>query len=399
MTSYIYKAYDGKGKTVTGSIEATGRSEAVQRLKGAGLHPFDISEATPRGLGLFEKKVGTQELALFTRQLATLLAAGSTLAEALLVLKENTQDRKLKNVLLKTRQSLIEGASFSKALEPHSDVFSAFYRGIVASGEASGSLDKVLPRLADNLEARAKIINEVRAALVYPALMVLVGIGVLSFLFIFVIPKITRMFEDTGSTLPLITLALIGLSNVINRFWPVILALSGGSAWLVWRFSGTRRGKKLIDSWLLKTPLLGRLANLFYLSNMARTLGSLLKGGVGILKALEITKEVIAHSVYDEVLDEAARDCMGGGSLHSSFGKREIIPPLMTHMVMIGEKSGSLDAMLLRAADSFESEFQGSVKTSLSLLEPVLILLMGLTVGLFVLAILLPIFELNQIIR
>lgn len=400
MPTFKYKAYNTGGKTIAGAIEAAGVKDAIERLKNSGLYPTDVKEAFAGKKYLGARSgITTNVLALTTRQLATLLSAGTNLSEALTVLTENTANEKLKSVLLRIKESVMEGSSLSKSLESHPEIFSTFYRGLVAAGEASGSLDKVLPRLADYLEARARIIRDVKAALTYPVLMTLVGVSVLSFLFIFVIPKITRMFEETQSTLPLITRFLIGVTTLFKDYWLILLIAIAAGTWITVKYLSTRRGRTMRQQVSFKIPWFGGIIRDFYISNFARTLGSLLKGGVHMLKALEITNEVIDHSVFRNILDTAIRDCTGGSSLSISLKKQTAIPPIVVHMISVGEKSGTLDEMLLKTAESYELDFEANVKKTLNLLEPILILVMGLAVGFIVLAILLPIFQLNQIIH
>lgn len=399
MPTFRYKAYDSAGRVTGGDIDASGVKDAVQKLRSTGLYPADIAESRVREGVLGPRRVPPQLLALSTRQLSTLLSSGSTLSEALGVLVENSSNARLKSILLEVSEGVTGGSSLSKALEAHPEVFTTFYRGLVAAGEASGSLDRILTRLADYLEARSKIVNEVRAALTYPALMTVVGAVVLSFLFIFVIPKISRMFEETHSALPLITVVILAVSNLLKDFWPVFLVLIGASVWLLRRYRRSTPVKAFTDRLLLNLPWFGELATAFYVSNMARTLGSLLKDGVQLLKALDITKEALDNTVFDAVLNAARKDCSEGSALSASLKKNGAVPPIAVHMISVGEKSGNLDEMLLKAADSYDLEFQTGVKRTLNLLEPLLILVMGLVVGLIVLAILLPIFELNQIIR
>jgi len=399
MPTFRYKAYDSSGKATGGDIDASGVKEAVQKLKSTGLYPAEIAVARVKEGLLGSRRVPPGLIALSTRQLSTLLSSGTTLSEALGVLVENTSNARLKSILLDVTEMVTGGSSLSKALEGYPEVFSAFYRGLVAAGEASGSLDKVLTRLADYLEARSKIINEVRAALTYPILMTVVGAVVLSFLFIFVIPRISRMFEETHSALPLITVVILSVSRVMRDFWFVFAALIGASVWLIKHYWRSAPVKAFTDRLSLHLPWFGSLATAFYVSNMARTLGSLLKDGVQLLKALDITKEALDNTVFEEVLSAARKDCSEGSALSSSLKKHGVVPPIAVHMISVGEKSGNLDEMLLKTADSYALEFQTGVKRSLNLLEPLLILAMGLIVGLIVLAILLPIFELNQIIR
>ncbi len=399
MPTFRYKAYDSGGKLTAGDIDGSGLKDAVQKLKSIGLHPSDVAEASEKG-GLFTGKgVSVQLLSLTTRQLSTLLSSGTTLSEALAVLAQNTSSARLKSVLQNVMQSVTEGSSLARSLEAHPDIFSVFYRGLVAAGEASGSLDKVLSRLADYLESRARIVNEVKAALTYPALMTLVGAGVLAFLFIFVIPKITRMFEDSHNALPLITVVIIAVSDLLRNYWFVFVGLIAAAVLLLKRYSRTGRLKSVIDPALLRVPWIGGLATSFYTANMAMTLGSLLKDGVQMLRALDITREVLDNRVFDNVLSSARMEVMEGASLSSSLKKHKAVPPIAVHMISVGEKSGNLDEMLLKTGESYGLEFAAGVKRTLNLLEPLLILAMGLVVGFIVLAILLPIFELNQIIH
>lgn len=399
MPTFRYKAYNSGGETIAGSINAPGIKDAIQAVKNTGLYPVDVKEDEGPGGGYFRKKVASRDLALSTRQLATLISTGTNLSEALTVLSENTGNPRLRSVLMKVKEAVLEGSSFARALEPHSEVFTPFYRGLVASAEASGSLDKVLPRLADYLETRARISSEVKTALTYPALMSFVGFGVLAFLLIFVVPKIAHMFEETQAELPLVTVFLLWVTGIFRSYWPVLAAVSAGAAWYLRRASRTGPGKALFERLTLKLPWFGKAVSAFLVANFTRTLGSLLKGGVQMLKALEITKDVLNHSVYNGVLEAAVRDCTGGSSLSASLRKDKTLPPIVIHMISVGERSGNLDEMLLKTADAYDLEFENGVKKALSLLEPALILLMGLAVGFIVLAILLPIFELNQVIR
>lgn len=399
MPTFRYKAYDSGGKLTVGDIDASGVKDAAEKLRRAGLHPSDVSEA---GLarGIFGRRsVPAARLSLTTRQLATLLSSGTTLSEALAVLVENSADARMKSVLLGVKEKVSEGVPLSRALEAHPEIFSTLYRGLVASGESSGSLDVVLTRLADYLEARARIMGEVKAALTYPALMTIVGAGVLTFLFIFVIPKITRMFEEAQSALPLATVVLIAISNLLRTFWPLLIVIAVALVWAFKRYRNTRPVKAVLGSFVLRAPVVGPLATSFYVSLMARTLGSLLRDGVHLLRAIEITREAVGNSVFDGILDRARDECMEGASLSSSLKKHGAIPPIVVHMINVGERSGNLDKMLIKTGESYDLEFQAGVKRTLNLLEPLLILAMGLIVGFIVLAILLPIFNLNQIIR
>lgn len=400
MPTFSYKAYNKGGGQVAGSIEAAGPREAAQALKTTGLYPTEVKEAgKDAGGSIFGSRVSPAALAAASRQLATLISSGTSISEALQVLADNTDNLKLRSVLIETRENVLGGSSLSKALEKNPEVFPPLFRGLVQAAEASGSLDQVLPRLADYLEKRARIRSEVRAALTYPALMTVVGASVLAFLFIFVIPKISRIFEETGARLPYITLVLLWITGLVRSYWPVIFGVAGGAVWFLKKRSKSGRGRELKDSLLLKLPWFGQIVLSFHMANLTRTLGTLLKGGVQMLKALEICRDALDNIVFSRILEGAIKDCTEGSSLSTSLKKHPVIPPLVSHMISVGERSGNLDEMLLKTAESYDAGFEDGVKRSLSLLEPVLILAMGLVVGFIVLAMLLPIFELNQTIR
>ncbi len=399
MPTYRYKAYDRSGSAVAGDIEAAGAKAAAESLKDTGLFPIEVSGAMAARRWRVTRGITAGTLALATRQLAVLLKTGTNLTEALSVLGENLTDERLEFVIAKVKASVLEGATLARALEAHPSVFSPFYIGLVNSGEATGALDQVLERLADYLETRARIVRDLKTALIYPALMSVVGAGVLGFLFIFVIPKITRIFEDTESALPLATLVLIGITDLVRYFWPVIIAAGFLGYYLFRRYRHNPRVRERFDTLILKLPWFKGLAVNFYISNLSRTLGSLLSGGVHLLRALEITKQAVNNSVFTGIIDNAIKDCTEGASLSAALKKHPEIPPMTVHMISVGERGGNMDEMLLKTADVYEEEFTAGLTRAVTLMEPLLILAMGVVVGFIVLSILLPIFELNQIVR
>ncbi|HHL40970.1 MAG TPA: type II secretion system F family protein, partial [Deltaproteobacteria bacterium] len=307
MPTFRYRAYDDAGRAVSGELEAEGLKDAVERLRRKGLHPSKVSAAAAAAAG--GRAVGADMLALTTRQLATLLGSGSRVTDALSVLADEGGFARLRPVLLDIKDSVAQGNSLARSLETRPDIFSPLYRGLVAAGEASGSLDRALARLADYLETRARITREVKAALAYPALMTVVGTGVLTFLFIFVVPKITRIFEEREAALPWMTVVLMAVTDLVSRYWPYLLiAAAAVAAALRGLFrSGAYRGR--LDALLLRVPWFGRLLVHFHTANMARTLGSLLLGGVPLLKALEMTRGAVDNRVFEETLEAAQRRC------------------------------------------------------------------------------------------
>ncbi len=267
------------------------------------------------------------------------------------------------------------------------------------AGEETGNLESVMSRLADYREARERVYEKVKTALIYPALMTVVGVAVLSFLLIFVIPKITTIFKDTKTALPFITVVLLWATSILRRFWPILLIAAAALPFVLQRLSRRPAGKALMDRLVLKIPVVGKIIRKFYYSTMARTLGSLLEGGVPLLTALDMTGRVLNHTLFQRAFERAARDVTEGGDLSKTFASSGVLPGMIVYMTAIGEKSGQLPEMLLKVADTYEREFNTSVERGLALMEPLLILAMGMAVGFIVLAILLPIFELNQIVR
>jgi general secretion pathway protein F len=396
MATFRYKAYNGSGIEVDGNLSADSIRDAIQRLKKDGLYPRNVSEI---GIERYIRMgISTQELALTTRQLAILIMSGSVVSDALNVLAEGERNVRFKSILFGIKNKVAGGYSLSNALSDYPDIFSEIYRGMVVAGEASGSLDRVLLRLSEYLEGRAKIVRDSRSAFIYPFFMTLVGICVLSFLFIFVMPKITRIFEDTKSALPWVTLMLIWVTNFIRYYWLIIIIGMIAVGWGVRLYIRLPSGKATMDNLILNIPWFGRLVSNFYITNLTRTLGSLLREGVPMLKALEITKGILNHTVFNKVIDNAIQDVIGGASLSMSMKKADSIPPIVAHTITVGEKGGNIGDALLKISETYGQELEADVKKGLSLLEPVLILIMGIIVGFIVLAILIPIFQLNRVL-
>jgi general secretion pathway protein F len=403
MPTFRYKAYTAGGKSVSGLVEADSERQALQQLKGQGLMPREVreeggAEAASTSFS-FQRGISAADLALFTRRLATLVASSVPLFEAMGSLHEQEESGKLKQVLARTRDRIAEGASLSRAFAAEPRTFGESYVSMVAAGEASGALDAVLERLADFLEEQEQVRGRVTSALAYPILMVLVGGGVMLFLLTSVIPKIVVIFEDSKAALPLITIALIKLSHFLRGWWWLPLGLAIASVPL-YRKAMLRDDLRLKrDALLLKIPVAGPMLQRLILSRFARVLGLLLSSGVPIIRALEITSEVLVNRVYRAFLREVMEEVAQGGSLSGSLRKSPLFPPLLVHLTGVGEKSGALEAMLLKAGIAYEREFNSGLTRLMGLMEPLLVLAMGVAVGTVVLAVLLPIFEMNQLIK
>ncbi|MFC1604208.1 type II secretion system F family protein [Planctomycetota bacterium] len=333
-----------------------------------------------------------------TWQLASLLHAGIPLVPALSALVEQLGSRPLAKVFTQIRDKVNEGTSFAKAMEEYPAVFSEIFVSMVGAGEATGTLENVLSRLAEMSEKSSNLTNKVKAAMAYPLFMAIAGVAVVGFIFVFVIPSITKLFLEMNRQLPWPTVMLIRISNFMQSyFWVLVIVSTGIVAALVFWLK-TPTGRRHWDQFKLKCPLFGHLTLQITISRFSRTLAVLLASGLSIVEALDLGRRVIGNSVISEVVDEAKEAISRGERIADSFRKSGIFPPIVIHMIAAGEKSGGIEEGLTNVSDVFDNEVEATVKTLTSLLEPVMIILLGIIVGFIVLAILLPIFDINQAI-
>jgi len=403
MPSFRYSAYGRDGGEVSGVVDADNPRAARERLKKEGLIPRTIvtaEEAEAKGtLKALRRRVSLPELCLMTRRLATLLGSAVPIYEAIATLYAQERPGELKNILGRVRDRLAEGSGLAKALAAEPRVFSDSYVSMVAAGEASGALEIILERLAEFLEDSAAIRSKVVTALAYPTLMVVVGTGVMMFLLGFVVPKIVTIFEESKAALPLITVILIKASHLVQKGWWALILLAIAVVFTYRRLARGEEFRHRQDRLLLRLPLAGALWQRLILSRFAKVLGLLLVSGVPVIRAMDITSAAVVNREYRAWLARVKEELIEGGSLSAALGKSPLFPPLLVHMIAVGEKSGELEKMLTRAGDAFEREFEASVTRLMALLEPLLVLGMGVCVGLVVVAVLLPIFELNQLVK
>ncbi len=408
MPVYEYTALDSSGKKLKGIIDADSQAAARQKIRHAGNYPVDITESTPVSKKEKEgsatsftlgKRIRQQEIHVATRQLATLLGAGIPLVPALNGLIEQTMNQSLKKVVAQLKDSVNEGNSFTSALSEHPRLFSKIYVNMVKSGEASGSLDVVLEQLADFGETQQALRSRISAALIYPVVLSLVAVIILSLLLVIVVPNITKVFEDSQQALPLPTIILINISDFLSQYWWLLVFL------LLAIFFGIRlaiqqpRGRKIWDRMKLTLPLLGDLNIKIAASRFGSTLGSLLQSGVPLVASLRIVRNMFNNVHMADVIDDATEELEKGGSLSRTLKGSRWFLPMMVQMIAVGEQSGTLEKMLKKVAGSYEKEVESKMKALTSLIEPFMILLMGVTMLFIVLSILLPIFEMNQLIK
>lgn len=401
MPEFIYQAKKSPQEVVNGVVTADTKMVAIQKIAGMGLFLLRIDEGTgPKDLFRGRrKKVPLKDISNFTRQLSDLLGSGLPIVKALRILERQTGNKSLRGIIASAREACIEGHPLSKALGQYPDIFSDLYVNLIRTGEASGALEEVLKRLADYHDKQLEIQTKTRSALAYPALMSIVGLITILVLLTFVIPKITGMFEDLGQELPMPTRILMSVSGAIKDYgWLILLALSGAGIFLKKTFQ-TVKGREVIERLEFRIPFLGDLILKTETARFAGTLGMLLKNGIPMLESLEIVRETMNHKLMSDAIAKASLKVREGTSLADALHESPLMPPLLVNMIGVGEESGKIDSTLLKLADSYEREADAATKVVMSLLEPVLILALGLVVGFIVISMLLPIFEINFLVR
>jgi type II secretory pathway component PulF len=402
MTIFIYKAKNQTQGFVEGKIEAQNESLAVEELNRRGCFPFMLEKDRDRDIGARKNisrrllfKIRSQDITLFTRQFSDLLYGGVPIVKALRILEGQTGNRELKIIIENITKEVEKGESFSNSLKQYPKIFSNLFVSLIKSGEMSGHLEEILANLADFREKEEEIKSKLRSAMVYPILVVSVGIATIIFLFLFVIPRLVTMFEDLGQVLPLPTRILVETSKMFVQYWWAVLLLVGFLGMLFKRALKTEKGKKSWSLFKLHFPFWGKVINKIEISRFARTTGMLLENGVPILAAVHLVKGVLQNELFRLESDRIYNDLVHGTTMSDSLKKSSYFPDMVVNMVKVGEESNTLHKSLNKIANSYEKESDRVTKMSVTLLEPLTILIMGLVIGFIVIAILLPIFEMN----
>ncbi len=404
MGAFEYVALDKAGKESKGLIEGDTPKHVRQILRDRSLLPVKVTEVAQkeakrqRSFSL-RRGISPAELALVTRQLASLSQSGLPLEEALLAVSQQNDEPRTKSILLGVRSKVMEGHTLADGLGEFPQAFPELYRATIAAGESSGHLDVILERLADYTEARHELRQRVSNAMIYPIALVVMAVGIVAFMLATVVPKIVNVFQNMAADLPLLTRILIGLSDFLREQWLLLIiglgALGYGVWWLLQRDGPRRRWHRL----LLSLPLTSRLTRGINTARFTRTLSILAGSGVPILDALKISSEVIENLPMRDAVNEAAIRVREAGSISTSLATSKLFPPMMIHMISSGEAGGRLEEMLGRAANGQEREVDSLIATLLGILQPLLIIVMGFIVLTIVLAILLPIFQINELVR
>jgi len=412
MPVYQYKGYRTDGGTAAGIVDAESPKVARLKLRKVGVFPTDMVEQgqtlvrsrgkSPAVSGILSGRspaLTTTDVALMTRQLATLLVAGLPLVEAIGVLVDQADKKVIKSLMADVREQIRGGKSLSAVLEQYPKEFSQIYVHMVRAGEASGALDQILFRLAEFLEKQLSLKHKVTNAVLYPALMLVVRIALLFFLMTFVVPKITAVFANLKQALPWPTVVLMSISRFCADYWMILLGALAVAGWTLRRAIKTDTGRTAADRLLLKVPLIGEVARMVSISRLASTLATMLGSGVQLLDALDVSKRVMNNRVLEQTVEDARKNIKEGETIADPLKRSGEFPALATHMIAVGERSGEIEEMLRRIGQIYDAEVDRVIARFTSLLEPIMILVMGVLVFFIVVAILLPIFEMGQMVR
>lgn len=404
MGAFEYTAVDPRGKERKGVIEGDTPRRVRQLLRDKNLIPLSVTEiaekeSTRQQSFTFRRSMTASDLAMITRQIATLVHSSMPLEEALTAVGEQSDTPRIKSIIMGVRAKVMEGHTLAEGLTDFPRAFPDLYRATVAAGEQSGHLDMVLERLADYTEGRQELRQKIMNAMIYPIVLTVLAISIVTLMLVYVVPKVVRVFTNTGQELPGLTTALIALSDFLRDYGLVLVAALGIGAWIAYRLLKNPGPRRARDRFLLRLPVIGRLVRGINTARFTRTLSILTGSGVPVLDSLQISGAVITNLPMHEAVQEAAARIREGAAIGKSLAESGHFPPICIHLISSGEASGQLDSMLDRAAQNQERDVDGLIAALLGILEPALIVGMGIVVLVIVLAILLPIFELNQLVK
>ncbi len=404
--AYDYRGRDGAGKLVKGRLDAASEGAVAQRLKGMGVSPIAITEAKP-GTGLqteikipgFEKGVGLKDLAIMSRQASTMLSSGLSLLRALSILADQTENKKLKDVLGKVRDDVERGVSFSDAVAQHPVEFPPIMINMIRAGETGGFLDQAMDSIATNFEKEHKLRSTIKSAMTYPVVVLVMSLVAVVVMLVFIVPIFQKMFSSLGGQLPLPTMLLVYASHAMVWVGPILLvAIVVG--WLWWRANkNTDRVRGFVDPIRLKLPVFGELSRKIVIARFARNFSNMIGAGVPILQALQIVGEVSNNFVVQNALERVAESVRKGQSIAEPLASEKVFPEMVAQMVAVGEDAGSLEIMLEKIADFYDNEVESTTEALTSLIEPLLIAFLGVVVGGMIVALYLPIFKITSLIH
>ncbi len=396
MSTYVFKALDPAGGKSRGEVDADSKQAVADQLKARGLIVLEIADKrSSREIQLsFLTGVKATELAIFARQLSTMISSGMSILRALYVLEEQTEDKFLKETIVAVRKNVETGASLSDSMARHPKVFNPLFVAMTQAGETGGVLEDALVRVADQLQKDAALRRQIKSAMIYPALVITFAVGVMMALVAFLVPVFIGVFKTFGGELPKITQVSVFLSHMVTGYWWLMFLLTGVTIFTFVKWKKTTRGRRQWDHFRLRVPMkIGTIVQQVAVARWSRTLASLTAAGVPLLQALEITGRTGGNSAIEESMDGVIASVKRGGTIAAPLAQAPIFPAMVTHMVGVGEETGALDAMLDRVAEFYEEQVEASVKALTSILEPIMIMVIGAIVGFIVISMYLPLFE------
>ncbi len=405
MAEFKYRALDAKGTSRTGVLDADSEGGVIARLREQGWVPLEVNNAKRASLSMELKipglsdRINLKDVAVSSRQLSTMIDAGLPLMRSISVLTEQTENKALANIWDAVRADVQAGASFSGALAKHPKAFNALYVSVVRAGEAGGALDTCLLRLSDTLEKQVALRQKVRSAMTYPVMVGFMVFLLTTAMLLFIVPTFKQIYVDLGGTLPAPTRILLFLSAILRKYFIFCMIGAGIGVWLLRRYISTDRGRHQWDALKLKVPIFGELFRKVSMSRMSRTLGTLMRSGVPVLQALEITKETVGNRIVMDAVEDVESAVRQGESLARPLLKHKVIPPMVVQMLAVGEETGAVDNMLEKVADFYDTEVDATVDALASLIEPILIVIMGAVVGGILISLYLPMFKIIDLIK
>jgi type IV pilus assembly protein PilC len=400
MGTFTYTARAFNGDLRTATIDAPSRDDVIAQLRKQRLSVVKIDQdASSKKAGRFGKPIKTRDVVIFTRQFSTMINSGLPLVQALTILAEQTDNKSLAEVTKKVVFDVESGNTVADALSKHPKAFTNLYVNMVAAGEAGGILDTILMRLATFLEKNDALVRKVKGAMIYPSVIMSVAAIAIIVLLLFVIPVFESMFASVGQALPLPTRIVIGASRFLKSYWWMVFGGMAGAAFLLRRYYASNNGKLVIDRLMLKMPVLGDVLRKSAVSRFTRTLGTLISSGVSILEGLEITAKTAGNRVIQDAIMASRASIAGGDTIAQPLQKSKVFPPMVISMIAVGEQTGGLDEMLSKIADFYDEEVDAAVSNLLSLLEPIMIVFLGVVVGGMVVAMYLPIFDMINAVQ
>jgi type IV pilus assembly protein PilC len=398
MNRYNYRAKDSSGNVVTGMVEASSPQHAAKLLRQKGL--FVIKVSGGKGFSLdfltgLSKGVNPSELTNFTRQLATMINAGLPITDALLILRSQSQS-KMQSTIAQILADVEEGQSLSAAMSKHPKIFSKSYIALVKSGEVSGVLDEVMTKLSDTLEKQQEFRGRVKGAMIYPIIIIIGMVAVALIMLIFVIPRMTSLYDQFGAELPITTKILVFISESMVNFWPILVVILAFALWGLKGYRATKAGRRKLDTWILSIPLIGELQKQVILTDLTRTISLMVGAGVSILESLHIATEISKNSVITEALEDIAVMVEKGFPLAMAFSKhQDVFPFILSQMVAVGEETGKMDEVMAKVSHVFEVESEQKIKALSAAIEPIILIILGIGVAFLVISVIMPIYNLT----